>query len=262
MVSNSKMNKAQQNVRSFLPYSKKIQSVVSHIAGKTQNAQHPMLKKRPVKKTGYLVITSDKGLAGAYNGHVLRKLSQLISKNHQSTDSYAVIVLGGIGHEYCKKRGLPVLKSVIGLNDQPNYKETEELATETVQMYANEEIDELVIIYNRYISVISQEVTATQLLPIEQLSDAPSSDLGLYEYEPSEEAILKKLLPQYAESLIFGALLDAKASEHAARMTAMRTATDNADDIIDDLNLSYNRARQAEITQEITEIIGGVAALE
>lgn len=262
MVSTSKMNKAQMNVKSFLPYSEKIKTVVSHIAGKAKNAQHPMLKKRPVKKTGYLIVTSDRGLAGAYNGHVLRKLSQLIAKNHPTNDTYAIIVLGSVGHEYCKRRKLPVIRSIIGLDDQPNYKETEDLATETVQMYANEEIDELVIIYNHYVSAISQEVTVNQLLPIEDLSDTKPSSSGLYEYEPSEEAVLEKLLPQYAESLIYGALLDGKASEHAARMTAMRTATDNANELIDDLTLSYNRARQAEITQEITEIIGGVAALE
>lgn len=155
-----------------------------------------------------------------------------------------------------------MIKSVLGLQDQPSYKDTQELVTETVDMYANEEIDELNVIYNHYVSAISQEVTVDQLLPIEHIEEAETTTSGLYEYEPSEEALLDKLLPQYAESLIYGALLDGKASEHAARMTAMRTATDNANELIDDLTLSYNRARQAEITQEITEIIGGVAALE
>ena len=262
MVSTSKMNKAQQNTRSFLPYSKKIKEVVAHIAGGSQNHTHPMLLHREVKKTGYLIITSDRGLAGAYNGHILRKLTQIINERHTTADEYAVIALGQIGYEYCRKRNIPVIKSVLGLQDQPSYKDTQEFVTETVDMYANEEIDELNVIYNHYVSAISQEVTVDQLLPIEHIEEAETTTSGLYEYEPSEEALLDKLLPQYAESLIYGALLDGKASEHAARMTAMRTATDNANELIDDLTLSYNRARQAEITQEITEIIGGVAALE
>lgn len=128
-------------------------------------------------------------------------------------------------------------------------------------MYTDEEIDELVIFYNHYVSAISQVVTSKTLLPITDM-ETGSSSTSQYEYEPSEEAILEVLLPQYAESLIYGSLLDGKASEHAARMTAMKSATDNADELIEDLSLAYNRARQAGITQEITEIIGGVAALE
>ena len=159
-----------------------------------------------------------------------------------------------------KKRNLPVAKSIIGVADQPEFSDIKDLAKETVQLYADEEIDELHIIYNHYVSAISQKVTSTQLLPIENMQDEASE--SEYEYEPDEKQILEVLLPLYAESLIYGALLDGKASEHAASMTAMRSATDNAGELIDDLTLTYNRARQAAITQEITEISGGVAALE
>lgn len=260
MVSASKMNKAEQNAKAFIPYSTKIQQVVASIASKT-TARHPMLLKREVKKTGYLVITSDRGLAGGYNGNVLRHLYQTIQKDHQSESEYTVIAIGRFATEFSKKRKLPVMKSIVGMHDQPSFADIKELAAETVQLYINEEIDELKIIYNHYISAIAQEVHTTTLLPITQFDTEETSN-SVYEYEPSEEEILEVLLPQYAESLIYGALLDGKASEHAARMTAMRSATDNADDIIDGLTLSYNRARQAAITQEITEIIGGVAALE
>lgn len=259
MVSASKRNKAEQNAKKFIPYSEKIQQVVAHIAAKG-NANHPMLVKRDVKKTGYLVISSDRGLAGGYNANVLRKLQQTIQDRHRSPDEYAIIVIGRIGYEYCRRRGLPIISSMIGLPDQPDYYETNHIASETVQLFTDEEIDELIIIYNHYVSAISQEVTMKTLLPVGGFEEAASA--GSYEYEPGEEEILEALLPQYAESLIYGALLDGKASEHAARMTAMQNATDNANEIIDDLTLSYNRARQAEITQEITEIIGGAAALE
>lgn len=261
MVSASKRNKAELNAKQFIPYSEKIRQVVAHIAAHSSHS-HPMLTKRDVKKTGYLIITSDRGLAGGYNANVLRKLQQTIREKHSSPDEYAVIAIGRIGYEYCRKRNMPVIKSMIGLSDHPSYNDVNSLASEAVQMYVDEEIDELVIIYNHYISAISQEVTKKTLLPIEDSFEASGGARSVYEYEPSEEKILETLLPQYAESLIYGALLDGKASEHAARMTAMQSATDNANEIIDDLTLSYNRARQAAITQEITEIIGGAAALE
>jgi F-type H+-transporting ATPase subunit gamma len=260
MVSASKMTKAEQNAKNYVPYSEKMQEVVSDIAGSNTDVTHPMLEKREVKKTGYLVITTDRGLVGAYNSNILRSLQQTINERHNSTDEYTIIVLGRMGFEFCKKQNLPVSKSMLGLADQPEFSDVKDLASETVQMYSDEEIDELHIIYNRYVSAISQKVTSKQLLPIENMQeDASDSE---YEYEPNEQQILEVLLPQYAESLIYGALLDAKASEHAASMTAMRSATDNAGELIDDLTLTYNRARQAAITQEITEISGGVAALE
>ena len=260
MVSASKMSKAERNTKAYIPYSEKMQEVVASIANSSTDVSHPMLSKREVKKTGYLVITSDRGLVGAYNSHILKQLQKTIQENHQSTDEYTVIAVGRMGYDFCKKREIPVALSVLGVADQPRFSEIKDLASDTVQMFSDEEIDELVIIYNHYVSAITQDVTMKTLLPITNIeSSASSSD---YEYEPNQEQILQVLLPQYAESLIFGALLDAKASEHAASMTAMKSATDNANDLIDDLTLSFNRARQAAITQEITEIIGGVAALE
>lgn len=260
MVSASKMARAEENARKFFPYSEKIQEVIASIANNNSDVTHPMLKRRDVKKTGYLIITADSGLAGAYNSSILRHLNQSIQKRHKSADEYTIITVGRMGFDFCSKRELPVSQNVIGLSDQPRFAEIKELASKTVKLYSDEEIDELIIIYNHYVSAISQVVTEKTLLPITNMEGSKSdSD---YEYEPNEAQILEVLLPQYAESLIYGALLQAKASEHAARMTAMNSATDNAEELIGDLTLSYNRARQAAITQEITEIIGGVAALE
>jgi len=261
MVSASKMTRAEKNAKGFVPYSEKLNEVVTNIAQNIEEVSHPMLNTRDVKKTGYLVITSDSGLAGGYNSNVLRSLHQTIEKRHQSPDEYTIIVIGKVGFDYCTKRNLTVSQSVLGVADHPKFSDIQELTSETVQMYIDEEIDELYIVYNHYMSAISQVVTQTKLLPITDLSEEPVG-MTEYEYEPGQDEILEVLLPQYAESLIFGALLNGKASEHASRMTAMRSASDNADDIIDDLTLSYNRARQGAITQEITEIIGGVAALE
>lgn len=263
MVSAAKLNRAENNAKSFVPYMEKIQEVVAAIANGT-SAKHPMLLSRPVKKTGYLVITSDRGLAGPFNSSILRAAYQTIQSRHQSADEYAVIVIGKIGRDFFKKRGIPVISEVTGLGDEVAFADIKELASSTVQMFSDEAFDELYMFYNHFVSAISQEVTEKKLLPLTDLSAAatPNKRSASYEFEPSEEEILEVLLPQYAESLIFGALLDSKASEHAARMTAMKSATDNAKELIDSLTLSYNRARQAAITQEITEIVGGAAALE
>lgn len=260
MVSAAKFRNAEANAKRYASYSGKIQEVIANIATNSTDATHPMLEKREVKKTGYILITADSGLAGAYNSNVIRTLMKTIEEKHSSPDEFVIIAIGKVGAEYLKKRKLPVIDEVVGLQDQPRWAEIKQIASNAVQLYADEEIDELIIIYNHFISAISQVVQTNTLLPITNFEATKSS--STYEYEPDEETILNVLLPQYAESLIYGALLDAKASEHAARMTAMKTATDNADELIDGLTLQYNRARQAAITQEITEIVSGAAALD
>ncbi|MCY8499385.1 ATP synthase F1 subunit gamma, partial [Bacillus atrophaeus] len=227
----------------------------SNVGQGSGSVNHPMLVSRKVKRTAYLVITSDRGLAGAFNSSVLRNAYQAIQERHQSKDEYTVIVIGRVGRDFFKNRGVPIISELTGLGDEVTFTEIKDLARQTVQMFIDEAFDELHLFYNHYVSAISQEVTEKKLLPLTDLGGGGKRTAS-YEFEPSEEEILEVLLPQYAESLIFGALLDSKASEHAARMTAMKSATDNAKDLIDSLSLSYNRARQAAITQEITEIVG------
>lgn len=261
MVSAAKWNRGVMNAKAFVPYMEKIQEVTASIAVGSKDANHPMLTTRPVKKTGYLVITSDRGLAGAYNSNVLRQLYQTIQSRHKSNDEFAIIAIGRVGRDFFQSRGMNVVLDIVGIADQPSFSEIQDIASSTVGMFSDETFDELYIYYSHYVSAISQEVTEKKLLPLTDIA-AASTKLTSYEFEPNAEEILEVLLPQYAESLIYGALLDSKASEHAARMTAMRNATDNAKELINSLSLSYNRARQAAITQEITEIVGGAAALE
>jgi F-type H+-transporting ATPase subunit gamma len=259
MVSASKLHRAETNAKSFVPYMEKIQEVVANISlGSSVN--HPMLVKRPVKKTGYLVITSDRGLAGAYNSNILRAVYQTIQERHKSTDEYAIIAIGRMGLNFFQKRNIPVVLHITGLPDQPSFADIKRIASQTVGMFADGTFDELYMYYNHFVSAIQQDVTERKLLPLTDL--VAEKKRTSYEFEPSQEEILEVLLPQYAESLIYGALLDAKASEHAARMTAMKNATDNAKELIRTLTLSYNRARQAAITQEITEIVAGANALQ
>lgn len=260
MVSAAKLNRAETNAKSFVPYMEKIQEVVASIALGSKDVKHPMLVSRPVKRTGYLVITADRGLAGPYNSSILRAVHSRIQERHQSKDEYAIIAIGRMGREFFVKRDMNVVLEISGLSDQPLFSDIMEITKKTINMYTDGTFDELYMYYNHFVSAMSQEVTEKKVLPLTDLG--LSTKLMTYEYEPSAEGILEVLLPQYAESLIYGALLDGKASEHAARMTAMKSATDNASELIDSLTLSFNRARQAMITQEITEIVGGAAALE
>ncbi|MBM0065855.1 ATP synthase F1 subunit gamma [Alkalicoccobacillus gibsonii] len=262
MVAASKLNRAQEKAQSFDPYVKKIREVVSSMAASGSDATHPLLEQRPVKKTGYIVITSDTGLAGGYNSNLIRRLTKTLNERHNSTDEYALIVIGRIGRDLLKGRGLPIIQEMIQVADQPEFSDIKNLTSTTVEMFADQVFDELYIWHNHFVNPISQIPTESKVLPLAGLEDEQSGAGASYIYEPNEQAILDQLLPQYAESLIFGALLDGKASEFGARMTAMSSATDNANSMIDDLTLSYNRARQAAITQEITEIVGGAAALE
>ncbi|ADU32299.1 ATP synthase F1 subunit gamma [Evansella cellulosilytica] len=265
MVSAAKLNRAQSKATSFIPYTEKIREVVASIASGEENTiTHPMLEAREeVKKTAYIVITSDRGLCGAYNSGLLRQTHKIINERHESPNEYGLIVIGKVGRDFFKKRGMPIYQEIVGLQDQPEYAEIKNIAATTIDMFTDGIFDEIYLHYNHFVSVISQKVTESKLLPLTDLAgeeeDAATQE---YIYEPDPKVILEQLLPHYAESLIYGSLLDAKASEFGARMTAMQSATNNATDRIDELTLVYNRARQAAITQEINEIVGGASALE
>src|SRR5699024_8690245 len=260
MVSASKMTRAEINAKAFVPYMEKVQEVTASIAAGT-DASHPMLESRPVKKTAYIVITADRGLCGGYNANMIRKVQNVIKERHSSLDDVMIFAIGRKGYDFFNNRGYNVIDSVIGISDHPTFAEIKDIAKKAVGMFTDGTYDELYLYYTHYESAIQHNVTEEKLLPLTDIAKQ-DQQMSSYEFEPSGEAILKVLLPQYAESLIFGALLDSKASEHGSSMTAMKNATDNAFELIDDLTLQYNRARQAAVTQEITEIIGGVAALE
>lgn len=266
MVANSKLSRAEQNSKKFQPYMDKIQDTVRAIAAGDTESSHPMLEERPIKRTGYVIISSDTGKAGPYNNNVVKAITQQVAERHDNNpDSYDIFVLGKIGYETLTGRGFEVANYRLGLPDQPDFASVKEIAQQSVNGFINEDIDELYIVYNKFINILEQQVQVRKVLPLTETDiqkEHTESAVASYEFEPDKETILETILPQYAESLIYGALLDAKASEHAARMTAMKAATDNATELVGDLQLQYNRLRQAAITQEITEIVGGAAALE
>ena len=263
MVSSSKLRRAEKNTKQFEPYMEKMQDAITAIAGASKNSSHPMLRPRHIQRSGYLVITSDKGLAGAYSSNVLKRLVNDIKEKHTNSDEYSIIVLGQSGVDFLKNRGYEVESSLVDVPDQPSFKSIQAIAKHAIDLFSEEHIDELKIYYSHYVSVLENKPSVKQVLPLSQEdSSQGQGQMSSYEFEPDKDSILRVILPQYVESLIYGTILDAKASEHAARMTAMKNASDNATELIDDLSLQYNRARQAEITQQVTEIVGGSAALE
>lgn len=259
MVAASKLRRAQEAAVAARPYADKLKEVVSSIAAGTKDVTHPMLENRPIHRTGYLVITSDRGLAGGFNANILRKITQTINEKHKSTDEYVLYVIGRKGRDYFRRRNMPIMEEVIGLSDSPTFSDIKSVAATAVQKFSEGVYDELYLYYNEFVNALTQVPTETRLLPLEDIS-ADNGPVSEYEYEPSAEGVLEILLPKYAETLVFSAVLDSKASEFGARMTAMGSATKNATEMIDQLTLTFNRARQAAITQEITEIVAGANA--
>lgn len=261
MVAAAKLRKAQEKAIAARPYAEKLKEVVSNIAAGTEGLQHPMLVSRPVKKTGYLIITSDRGLAGGYNANILRKVTTLIAEKHNSKDEYALFVIGRKGRDFLRRREYPIVQEVTELSDAPKFADIKSIAYSAVQQFVDGTYDELYICYNQFVNAITQIPTVDRLLPMDGVGDHEHHEAAAsYEYEPSPEGVLEVLLPKYAETLIYSAILDGKASELGAKMTAMGSATKNASKMIGELRLTYNRARQAAITQEITEIVAGANA--
>jgi F-type H+-transporting ATPase subunit gamma len=259
MVAAANLRKAQQRAEMSRPYAEQIQDVIASIAQSSGGVKHPMLQARPVKKTGYIIITSDRGLAGGFNANVLKKLTTTLSENHASKDEYSLFVVGRKGRDFLKRRGYPIGGEVTGLSDSPRYSDVKDVASEAVSLFESGAVDELYLVYNKFVNAITQIPVANRLLPLAEVAKA-AADTPAYEYEPSAEEVLAVLLPKYAETLVYSAVLESKASEFGARMTAMGNATKNATKIINDLTLQFNRARQAAITQEISEIVAGANA--
>ncbi|MFZ2850797.1 MAG: F0F1 ATP synthase subunit gamma [Lactococcus raffinolactis] len=265
MVSAAKLTRSEQNAKNFQVYAQKVRAMTTDLIGSelSEGSNNPMLIKRPVKKTGYIVITSDKGLVGGYNSTILKSVMQMLADDHDNQEEYVIIALGGMGADFFKARDINVSYELRGLSDQPTFDEVRKIVNKSVSLYQNELFDELYVCYNHHVNSLTSQVRVEKMLPITDLDEnEATSHHQEFELEPDRDTILEQLLPQYAESMFYGSIIDAKTAEHAAGMAAMQAATDNAKNVINDLTIQYNRARQAAITQEITEIVAGASALE
>ncbi|MCX5716968.1 MAG: ATP synthase F1 subunit gamma [Nitrospirae bacterium] len=263
MVAASKFRKAQQRMFELRPYADRMSAVLSSLAGSAESEIHPLLAVRPRKNVDIIVLTSDRGLCGAFNSNILRVASKHISHLRKEGFEVNVSAIGRKAVDYFKRRNVPLKKSWVGISGRISYANAQEIATDIIERYTNEATDEIILAYNEFKSVAAQKVVVTRLLPLASI-EAAVGTLPVFNfiYEPSKENIFNNLLPKNVEIQLFRALLESQASEEAARMSAMENATKAANDMINSLTLQFNKARQASITKELMDIVGGVEALK
>ncbi len=262
-VSAAKMRRAQEDVLAARPFARRVRDVLGRVGSASVGVQHPLLTVREPKKVAYVVITADRGLCGGFNTNVIRKAADDMKK-HQDVE---LICVGRKGLNYFKRREYNIAREYIGIGENADLGLARELATYVSEKYVAEEYDEVYLVYSEFVNVLVQKPVVEKLLPVEPPEEESGDEAKggakvEYIFEPDVESMLAKLIPMYVENSVFQCLLELKAGEHSARMTAMDNATNNANDMIDKLTLSLNRARQAAITKEISEIVGGAAALE
>jgi F-type H+-transporting ATPase subunit gamma len=260
MVSASKLRKVERQFKAFQPIKAKVKQLLEHVLSTNPEYTHPLLETREIKKVGYILVTSDRGLAGPYNSQVLKYFENLIK------DKNSNFVVGTIGYKafsYCKRKNYPLLNNEsINSRDDIKFIDFQVMSRAFISLYLEKQVDKIVMIYTDYINTLSQVVREEVLLPVTDLVKDKKKMVSEYIFEPSVEDVIDQLLPIYLENTLYGIILDAKTAEHASRMTAMKNATDNAKEIIRKQNLIYNRARQAQITIELTDIIGGANAVK
>ena len=258
MVAAARLRRAQERAIASRPYTDKIREVLASVAPNAKEASHPLLEVREVRQTGYLVLSADKGLAGAYSSNLIKEVLPHVRGNN----SARLITVGRKARDYFKRRGYIIDHEFFGFSEKPSYQDAVDLAKLLAEKFASGEYDEIYLTYTHFYSPINQNPTTVKLLPVAGIGDGEETPQTEYIFEPSAGEVLGLLLPRYLETVIYGALLQSAASELGARMTAMGSATDNAQELISKLTLNYNKVRQASITSEISEIVGGAEALK
>jgi len=260
-VAAAKMRRAQDTVQAARPYSKRMRAVLGRVASaSTGSANHPLLVVRDPNKVAYIIVTSDAGLCGGFNGNVIRMTEQLLKG---SSADISLITVGRKSYDYFRKRGYKIEKEYVGLGDEIKNSTAREIGSLVINKYSEAEYDEVYVVFSQFVNVLVQRPTIIKVLPAEPPEQDENAVKVNYIFEPPTAiAVLAELLPKYIENAVFQAMLESKAGELSARMTAMDNATKNASDMISSLTLTMNRVRQAAITSEISEIVGGAAALE
>ena len=262
MVSASKIRKAQDRMKASRPYARAMKQVIGHLAQANSEYQHPFLVERAeIKRVGYVIVSSDRGLAGGLNNNLFRKLLGEIRQWQDKGVEVDVVTIGQKASAFFRRLKVDMLASVTHLGDKPQLEQLVGVVKVMLDAYESGKVDRVYLVYNDFVNTMTQRAAFDQLLPL------PASDAAItqhdwdYIYEPDAATVLEHVLTRYVESLVYQAVLENVASEHAARMVAMKSASDNATKLIGDLQLVYNKARQAAITQEISEIVGGAAAV-
>ncbi|WP_419843295.1 F0F1 ATP synthase subunit gamma [Actinobacillus pleuropneumoniae] len=263
MVATSKMRKTQERMAASRPYSETIRKVISHIAKGSIGYKHPFLTERDIKRVGYLVVSTDRGLCGGLNINLFKATLNEFKTWKDKDVSVELGLVGSKGVSFYQNLGLNVRSQVTGLGDNPEMERIVGAVNEMINAFRNGEVDAVYVAYNRFENTMSQKPVIAQLLPLPKLDDDELDTKGSWDYiyEPNPQVLLDSLLVRYLETQVYQAVVDNLASEQAARMVAMKAATDNAGTLIDELQLVYNKARQASITNELNEIVAGAAAI-
>ena len=257
-VSSVKFRKAEARVKKARPYAENVEEMMRDVAG-SASGDLPLLVGREVNRVAICTLTADRGLAGGFNAQVLRRTVGL--RNEKDQDALQV-ASGRKAVAFFRFRRVSLAEVFTGFTDNPAYEKAREIGSALTNLFEDEEADEVYLVYNRFDSALTQTPVVKRLLPVVEEGDEEQDDSASYmEYVPDAETLLKRLVPRYVETMVWQALLEGAAGEHGARMTAMKNATDNANDLVRDLTLQMNKARQAQITQEILEIVGGAEAL-
>ena len=266
LVAASRLRRAQARIEGLRPYADRLQQLTVEVAAVTSRAHgQPLLEKREVKGVAVLALTADRGLAGAFNANVIRRSLVVAAEQRGQGREVHWLAVGRKGGSSLRFRGQEIEASYTGITDRPKYSDASAIAERVAELYVEGQVDLVVMVYNRFVSALTQRLETVEVLPVpEEVLTGEEVELieGAYLEEPDRSEILARLLPTYVEVIIYRALLESTASEHGSRMTAMGNASENASNLIDSLTLEMNRARQAEITQEILEVVAGADALE
>ncbi len=260
MVSAAKLRRAQERVVSARPYAQRILAVLHSLVARSEGQTHPLMQARGDEHIQLVVITGDKGLCGAFNSNIIKAAQNFIEENQHK--QLTLNCVGRKGRDFFRKSPVSIAQQFINIFSRLDYSHAKQIAGKLMEQFASGELDAIYLVYNEFKSVIQQRIVVEQLLPIQRFAPPADETLIDYIYEQPAAEIFNSLIPKHVEVQVYRALLESAAAEHGARMTAMDAATNNAVDLIDSLTLTMNRARQAGITREIIEIVGGAAALE
>lgn len=262
MVAASKMRKAQAQMNRARPYAEKIMNVIEHLSYAHPEYSSAFFEERKINKRAYIIVSSDRGLCGGLNNNLFKKVVELTSENRSKNIESCFSVIGNKSLSFFQRSGGEVIANTIHLGDQPKIEQLLGTIKATIDKFLDKDVDEVYVSYNKFVNTVTQEPEVQKILPISKLSnDKNYEHYWDYLYEPDAKEVLESLFTRYIESLVYRAIVENLACEQASRMVAMKSASDNAADLIDELQLIYNKDRQAAITQEISEIISGAAAL-
>jgi F-type H+-transporting ATPase subunit gamma len=261
MVATSKMRRAQERMRLARPYAQKMRVVIGHLNEANPDYHHPFLTERPVQAVGFIIVSTDRGLCGSLNVNLFRTVLTSVREWQQKGASISLCLIGAKAMQFFRRLGLPLEAQVSNLGDRPHVKDLIGTVKVMLDAYSDGKIDRLFLLHNSFVNTMSQKPSAMQLLPVETLDKDQLQEHWDYIYEPDAADILPDVLMRYIESQVYQGAVENVACEMAARMVAMKSATDNAEELIEELQLVYNKARQAAITKELSEIVGGAAAV-